>query len=161
MKKLTNYTTFLITVSFLFYGCAGTQDLAPDGTAIPIGVNTIIAHTNQNQESAFQDVGQFLIRNGYTIENSSPEFYSLTTAYKEASRGSGLLQVPIDLSISVSVLENDQQTEVIFSGKYRSEYGEDIQIEQKGASGSVWRITWNDLYSLAKSYSDSLTFETR
>jgi DNA polymerase III epsilon subunit-like protein len=158
MKKLIKYSAYLVSITILLYGCAGTQDLAPDGSEIPIGVNTIIAHTNLDKESAYQNVGQYLIQKGYSIENTTPEFYGLETDFKEIPVG--LLDAWVEISISSTVVDMNKDTQIIFTGRLNSGLGE-FEIEQRGIDDSIIRIAWNEFYTLAKSYSDSLTFETR
>lgn len=161
MKKL------LFGILFVVVGCAGTQDLAPDGTPIPIGVNTIIIHSAESQETEFQNIGSHLIQKGYTIRNSSPEFFTLSTEFKNASRRGS--DMATDVSISASVIQQDGETKIILNGQHRqgmrisrnaADLGENT-IVHSGQSGSLVRVAWNELYQLAQSFSENLSFETR
>jgi len=159
MKSLIkNY--LLLALAFLFIqSCAGTKDLAPDGSEIPLNVNLIIAHIDSDQESAFQNVGQFLIQKGYSIESSSPEFYTLRTNFREATAGS--LDAWANISISASVISINGNTQINFTGTLNSALNDNEPIKQYGQSGSVMRVAWDEFYKTVKSYSDNLTFEIR
>lgn len=161
MMKTNKAKLLLLSLTTFLISCAGTQDLAPDGSEISIGVNTIIIHSDLDQETAFRDIGNFLIQKGYSLENTSPEFYSLNTNYKRTSRGSGLMQAPVDISVSASVVDQNQSSQIILSAILKNSMLEDEGVQQKGQTGSVMRVAWDEFYNLAKSYSDSLTFETR
>lgn len=150
-----------LVISMLIIGCATTQSYAPDGSPIPTGVNTIVADTDISQESAFTEIGNFLIQKGYSIKITSPEFYSIETNYKRTSTGAGVINTPLDIAINVSVTNGSNGSNIIFSGKYKSEYAEDLSIENKGGSNSVWQVTWNEFYELVKSYSSNLSFERK
>jgi len=149
----------LIFILLLVSGCAGTQSLAPDNSKIPFDVNTIIASSAMNQEEAYKQIGGYLISQGFAIENSTPEFYSLTTNYKSAKAGA--LQAKTDYSISVSVIKVDSGSEIVFSGKLRGTLTDEEQIRHKGQSGSTMRVAWDSFYNTVKSYSKDLKFETR
>jgi len=155
MKKL------LFGILLIVVGCAGTQDLAPDGTPIPIGVNTIIFQIQESPEDAFRDIGRHLIQNGFSIENSSDQFLTLTTSYRNTSSGS--LSAATDISITASVMDDH----ILLYGTARqgmqlgtTDLGEN-RIEHRGQSGSIMRNAWDELYQLALSFSENLRFETR
>lgn len=150
----------LLTIPLLI-SCAGTQDLAPDGSSIPIGVNTIIIQSDKQQDEAYSDIGSYLINQGYSIENTSPEFFSLSTDYKSAPEGYGLMRADVNVSISASVSSLEDGSAIILNARVDNALADESRVEQKGQSGSVMRIAWDELYRVAKSYSDRLTFETR
>lgn len=152
--------SILALIPFLF-SCAGSKDLAPDGSEIPIGVNTIIAHTDKDQETAYSEIGSFLIAQGFSIENTSPEFYSISTDYQETSRGSGLLEAPLTIAISASITGGDNGSSIILSARLKNNMFDGDRVKQKGFSGSVMRLAWDEFYSVAKTFSENLTFETR
>src|SRR5690625_8040540 len=84
----------LLTIPLLI-SCAVTQDLAPDGSSIPIGVNTIIIQSDKQQGEAYSDIGSYLINQGYSFENTSAYLFSLTTDYKSTSEGYGLMRADV------------------------------------------------------------------
>lgn len=166
MSNLTNMKIdikVLLTalVTPLLISCAGIQDLAPDGSSIPIGVNTIIIHSDKQQDEAYSEIGSFLINQGYSIDNTAPEFFSLSTDYQSASEGYGLLRADVNVSISASVSSLDNGSAIILTARVKNGLADESRVEQKGQSGSVLRIAWDEFYSLAKTFSQNLTFETR
>lgn len=164
MRKLAPKFFYLLIIGIIISSCAGTKDLAPDGSEIPHNVNTIIIHTDELKDTAYQNIGSHLIQRGYTIENSSPEFYTVSTEFKSASqKGSDMAT---DVSLSASVVEQNNETQILLNGKLRQgmktglDLGEST-IEHYGQSGSLIRVAWDELYRVARAYSDSLSFETR
>jgi len=164
MRKNVSYSLSFVIGLFLLSNCAGTQDLAPDGSKIPYEVNTIIINTGMTENEAFKAIGKHFIQEGYTIKNSSPEFSNVTTEFKEAPAGA--LQAKVDIRISASVMEQNNKTKILLNGTLKqnnlSGTGESTStIEQKGQSGSPMRVAWDEFYSVAKSFSDNLSFEKR
>ena len=162
--KIISYSVVLLSF-FAFTNCAGTQDLAPDGSKIPYEVNTIIINTDMTENEAFKAIGKHFIQEGYTIKNSSPEFSNVTTEFKEAPAGA--LQASVDVRISASVVTENDNTKILLNGTLRQgmqtssfDIGEST-IKQKGQSGSPMRVAWDEFYSVAKSFSDNLSFEKR
>ena len=155
MKKL------FFGIIIIIMGCSGTQDLAPDGSPIPIGVNTIIIQIEESPEDAFIAIGRHLIQEGFSIESSSDQFLTLKTSYSSASGGS--LSIATDVSITASVIDDH----ILLYGTTRqglqlgtTNLGE-MRIEHRGQSGSLIRNAWDKLYQLAQSFSENLRFETR
>lgn len=162
--RLNYQNTLALVISLiLLSNCAGTQDLAPDGSKIPYEVNTIIVNTDMTEDEAFKAIGKHFIQEGYTIKNSSPEFNNVTTEFKEAPAGA--LQASVDIRISASVMNEDDNTNILLSGTLRQgmqtssfDMGEST-IRHEGQSGSPMRVAWDEFYSVAKSFSDNLSFE--
>lgn len=165
MRQYFN-VTLALTVSLIFLtNCVGTQDLAPDGSKIPYEINTIIVNTDMTEDEAFKAIGKHFIQEGYTIKNSSPEFSNVTTEFKDAPAGA--LQASVDIRISASVVNGDNSTKIQLNGTLRQsmttgsvDMGEST-IRHEGQSGSPMRVAWDEFYSVAKSFSDSLSFEER
>lgn len=117
------------------------------------------------EDEAFQAIGKHFIQEGYSIKNSSPEFSNVTTEFKEAPAGA--LQASVDIRISASVMIENDTTKVLLGGTLRQgmqtssfDMGEST-IKHKGQGGSLMRVAWDELYNVARSFSDNLTFEKR
>jgi hypothetical protein len=161
MRYKVKFLLVILISPFYLTSCAGTQDLAPDGSKIPFEVNTIIIKTDKTVDEAFKSIGRHFIKEGYAIKNSSPEFNNVTTEFKNAPSG---FLVSVDISISASVLENSENAKILLTGTLKQNSLGGVAtttIKQKGQSGSPMRVAWDEFYSFAKSYSDKLSFEKR
>tara|TARA_R100001086_G_scaffold250033_1_gene192792 strand:+ start:13029 stop:13445 length:417 start_codon:yes stop_codon:yes gene_type:complete len=56
-------------------GCASVKELPPHIKEVPWNKNVAII------DMTYKELGQFLVKNGYVLENSNSEFGQLTTSY--------------------------------------------------------------------------------
>lgn len=154
--------SFLLTLLIFFIvvnNCAGPQDLASDGSLIPTNVNTLRLITDfDSEEAAYKDIGQFLVGKGFTIKNSSPEFYSLTTDFK-TQENLKLLQVVADISITALTKTINNTVVIDLTGHFKNAvFTEPERIKQFGDNGSVYRVSWNRFHNYAKDYSSNIEY---
>ncbi|MFC2121796.1 hypothetical protein ACFLTI_09400 [Bacteroidota bacterium] len=170
IQFLKNYFFFILVSVILLNlsGCTMLQTITSNGTPIPHHVNTIIIDFDGTKKEAFAQIGNHFIQNRYSIATSSSEFFTVTTNYKNvAQKGSDMATVAC---LTASVIEQEGKVTIILFGigkqgmDVTSIGGIDIgefEIEHYGTSISMLWLAWSELYRIASSFSDRLTFEKR
>lgn len=134
-------------------GCAGPQQLAPTGEAIPQKTNTIYITTDDPPEEAYRKMGRILQAAGYNIESAEEALGAITTAYRPVKqKGIALLNGPLDVKLFASILEDDP-TRLQLKGEWRNTANETSNyISLYGAKNSLHRNAWSEMQSIAERY---------
>lgn len=160
MKKIN--ILFLLAQMITFSACVSTQ-LVPGSSK---GDNTIIIKTNHSKETAFKHFVQILSSDGFPIEHTDKDLGIISTGSKKASK------LNASIRINATIVEKENAA-IILNGLVSVDATIDIgygvttssgwnKIENRGMSGSLMQVTWNDLYNLAKKYPDAdVSFEAR
>lgn len=150
MKKTALF--FLLGAVIGFSGCVTTQKV-PGSTK---GDNKIVVKTEQSFEEAYKQAGQILSTNGYGIDNSDKDLGTIASGPQKLSQLNGSMKV------NVSIRE-DEGIKVIFSGLVKMDADINVgygvtsksswnKVVNKGMSGSIMQVAWNDLFDLAEEY---------
>jgi len=146
-------------LTIIFISCAGPKKTANINDAgAQSSANIIIVHTKMNAREAYQKVGQILLERGYTFRHTSETFKSFSTEFTGIPpNGTDTPYVRIGVHI-----EGKQNANVIIRGWYTTTTFMDTtfgdRIRKFGLNGSKRRTAWSELFQVAKSIGDSLSY---
>ena len=107
-------------------------------------------------DNAYRNAAMALLDMGYAISYSDETLRTLTTDFRKAAKGYGLLGAPIYVKVNVSV-SNTEPASVTYRGRYKLSEGaalgdDERPVVKRGASGSPAHSAWNELELAASSY---------
>mgnify|MGYP007116967009 CR=1 FL=1 len=156
MKKLL---TILLTVFFV--SCAGSQQTTGinDSTAPP-NTNIIIIHTELNAESAYKKVAQILQNRGYTFRSTDETLKSISTEFTGVSQRWGVDNTFVRVGANV---QGESNSKIAVRGWWKTLENEDTEtgqtVKKFGQNGSPARNAWKEMYQVANSLGDSLSYQ--
>lgn len=148
-KSIIGYSVIFILL--LLASCVSTE-FVPGSNKMD---NVIIISTSDSPSSAFKNLTQMLSFEGFSIENIDKELFILSTGPKNTSK--------LNASLKINILIREEgSTKIYLSGLVSSDasayYGGVTystgwdRIVNRGMSGSIMQVGWNDLYNFAKKY---------
>jgi hypothetical protein len=156
MKKI-----LLILLAAFVVSCAGSQHTTGiDDSSAPLNTNVIIVHTNLDADEAYKKVAQTLQNSGYTFRSTDETLKSISTDFRGVSQRWGVDNTFVRIGTSV---QDDSNSKILVRGWYKTLENEDTEsgqtIKKFGQNGSPARDAWKELYQLASSLSDSLSYQ--
>jgi len=153
---MRNYLTLLIILAFV--GFLNAQ-VAPKKS------NLIIIKSSDKIDDSFKKIGRILMDEGYELETADKTFYSIST--KITHKNYGLMGGgSLELKFFFQFDQIQDTTVIIFRGRVNSNqlavasgmkhenFEKDaIRIENRGATGSIIKSSWELMENIAKRYS--------
>lgn len=148
MPRCTRLVPVAMAVAAFAAPCLA-QDVRP-----PKNATTIIIHTSDSPEVAYQTIARVLLTRGYGLQSSDAAIGSVTTTFRETS-GAGPVQV------SAFVLRDSSVTAIQLTGVWKFTMGaiilkgsEDspLPISYGGSGGSPKRKAWDELNAIGAAY---------
>jgi hypothetical protein len=156
MKKL-----IFIFLTVLFMGCAGSKKTAGiNDSSVPSSTNTILVQTNLDAKSAYKKVARILQNRGYTFRSTDETLKSISTEFRGISQRYGVDNTFVRIGANV---QGESNSKVSIRGWYKTFVNEDTEtgqtVKKFGQNGSPTRKAWKEIYQVAKSIGDSLSFQ--
>jgi len=156
MKKILT-----ILLAFFLTSCAGSKNTTGiNDSSAPSNTNTIIVHTNLDANSAYKKVAQTLQSRGYTFRSTDETLKSISTEFTGVSQRWGVDNTFVRIGANV---QGESNSNISIRGWYKTLENEDTEtgqtVKKFGQNGSPARIAWKEMYQVAKSISDSLSYK--
>jgi hypothetical protein len=115
------------------------------------GDNIIVIQTQDPPDVAYRKIGQILHNNGFMIMNSDRELGSISTDKKNI----GMISSEWALKVSVLITGNENAVIDLRGQTNRDNESAWRPLENKGVSGTINQLGWNELYTLASQYENA------
>ena len=135
--------------------CATTLPPAGPTSEMIDGTDKIFLTVDQTPDEAYQYFAQHLSDNGFGFENTDETLKILKTDFKQGNR------LNYSYSINASIRQKDGQTVIQISGNATNPTLGDFEIRNRGAGGSLVKVSWNEMHELAMSYTHSSVMYSR
>ena len=128
-------------------GCAG----ALEGTSGK--PDRLVVQTSDDPDAAYRTAARALLDMGYSLAQSDETLRTVTTEYREAERGVGILGAPMQVKVSF-VVSDATPASVTYRATYKSSsLGDDeMPVVKRGMGGSPSMNAWEELETAAASY---------
>ncbi|HSH24257.1 MAG TPA: hypothetical protein VLA13_01775 [Massilibacterium sp.] len=140
MKKL-----LFSLLAIIFIGCATTLPPAGPTNEKIDGADKILLTVDESPDEAYQHFAQHLSDEGFGFENTDKTLMVIKTDNKESDK------LNFSYSINASVRDNEK-TVIQVSGNATNPMLGDFEIRNRGASGSLVKVSWQEMLDIAKSY---------
>lgn len=156
MKKISVILLLLFSIS-----CSGTKQTAGiNDSSVPSNTNIIEVQTNLDAESAYLHTAQILQNRGYTFRSTDETLKSLSTDFRGVSQRWGVDNTFVRIGTHI---QGNSNSKIIVRGWYKTLENEDSETGQTvtkfGQNGSPTRNAWKELFQVASSLGDSLSFK--
>jgi len=158
-SDLLKMMSFLVLV-LIGFSCAGPQQTAGlNDAAAPTNINVIFVHTNLDAKTAYKKVAQTLQNRGYTFRSTDETLKSISTEFRGVSQRWGVDNTFVRIGANV---QGESNSKIAIRGWYKTLENEDTEsgqtIKKAGQNGSPTRNAWKEMYQVAKSLGDSLSY---
>ncbi len=150
-----------IFLAVFVFSCAGSQHTTGiDDSAAPLNSNTIYVHTKLDAETAYIKLAQTLQNRGYTFRSTDETLKSISTEFRGVSQRWGVDDTFVRIGANV---QGESNTTITVRGWFKnieingSETGQ--TVKKFGQNGSPARNAWKEMYQVASSLSDSLSYQ--
>lgn len=144
MKKI------LTLFSIMFMSCATTLPSVGPTNEMIDGADKIFLTVDQTPNEAYQNFAQYLSDNGFGFEHTDETLKILKTDFKQ-----GMGKLNYSLGLNVSIRRNEDKTIIQIMGSAKNPVLGDWEIRNRGASGSLVKVSWNEMHELTMSYKHS------
>ncbi|WP_440999810.1 hypothetical protein [Fodinibius sp. SL11] len=157
MEKL-----FFICLSIFLVSCAGSQQTAGiSDSSAPSNTNVIFVHTDLDAKSAYKKVAQTLQTRGYTFRSTDETLKTISTEFTGVSQRWGVDNTFVRIGANI---QNESNSKIAIRGWWKTLENEDTEtgqtIKKFGQNSSPARNAWKEMYQVANSLGDSLSFQT-
>ena len=144
----------------LFLGCAGPQQTTGiNDIYAPEGADVIFIHTTLSDQMAYRQVAQELQERGYAMRTTDEVLKSISTEFKGVTQSWGVDDNFVRISASI---RGESNSKIAIRGWYKTLSNEDTDtgqtIRKFGQNESPARNAWNEMYQIAISLGDSLSY---
>lgn len=149
--------TFLLFFMTSFLSCAGSKitEGINDGD-VPISTKKIIIHTNMTGKEAYLEAAKTLKSRDYIIGYSDEKLKTITTDYKDLTKGTFSTKSNAKLSINI-IGEKDAEITIIGMCDILNEAQ---NITKMGQNNSPIRIAWKEMWLTATAMKgEKMTYE--
>lgn len=131
----------------LLAGCAG----ALEGTSGK--PDRLVVETADDPDAAYRNAAQGLLDLGYALSQSDETLRTVTTEYRQAEKGIGVMNAPQHVRVSIVVREATPTT-VTYRATFKSSTFDDEEspVVKRGMGGSPAMNAWEELETAAASY---------
>lgn len=145
MKRLI----ILLTIALLSTACATTLPPAGPTDVMIDQADTIILKTDQSPEKVYKAFAQHLAAKGFGFENTDETLMIIKTDYKEGSK------LAFTFAVNASIKVDGTGSLITINGKAENPTLGKFEPANAGMEGSLIKVAWNDLYSIATSFDHS------
>jgi hypothetical protein len=152
-----------IFIAAFFVSCAGTQQTTGiSDSSAPPNTNVIFVHTNLDSKSAYKKVAQTLQTRGYTFRSTDETLKSISTEFAGVSQRWGVDNTFVRIGANV---QGESNSKIAIRGWWKTLENEDTEtgqtVKKFGQNGSPARNAWKELYQVANSLGDSLSYQIK
>ena len=125
--------------------CATTLPPAGPTNKMIDGADKILLTVDESPKDAYKHFAQHLSDEGFGFENTDKTLMVIKTDNKESNK------LNFSYSINASVRDNEE-TVIQISGNATNPMLGDFEIRNRGAGGSLVKVSWQEMLDIAKSY---------
>ena len=150
----------LIVLGLTGFSCAGSQHtIGSNDAKAAMNTNEIIIHTNLDAKSAYKKVAETLQNFGYTFRSTDETLKSISTEFRGVSQRWGVDNTFVRIGANV---KGESNSEISIRGWFKTLENENTEtgqtIKKFGQNGSPMRNAWKEMFQVAESLGDSLSY---
>ena len=150
----------LIALVLIGFSCAGSQHIIGSNDAeATMNTNEIIVHTNLDAKSAYKKVAETLQDFGYTFRSTDETIKNISTEFRGVSQRWGVDNTFVRIGVNI---KGETNSEISIRGWFKTLENENTDtgqtIKKFGQSGSPVRNAWKEMFQVAESLGDSLSY---